>query len=249
MAGVDFVLCGLITVGFVAALYLWNILRPGDKLRHRNHPTVIKRRFISSALSVLFGILVVKFRGLRLDCTSSSSADPLAEPIPLARLLGFRAEKWGPVTEELLFRACLCPLLLAGGWQPVTVVFCGAVFFGCAHVHHVFGLMLQDGYSVQEAVLIVVVQVAYTTIFGWYATFLFLRSAHILAPVVAHMFCNHMGLPDFTALANHRHRKVLIAATLLGVVVFGIALEPMTRPWHFHATGNSSIYWPQPLLC
>eukprot|EP00899_Mesostigma_viride_P015105 jgi/Mesvir1/23596/Mv25735-RA.3 len=116
MAGVDFVLCGLITVGFVAALYLWNILRPGDKLRHRNHPTVIKRRFISSALSVLFGILVVKFRGLRLDCTSSSSADPLAEPIPLARLLGFRAEKWVPaIVVPLMLTAIifLGPLLMA----------------------------------------------------------------------------------------------------------------------------------------
>lgn len=39
-------------------------------------------------------------------------------------------------------------------------------------------------------------QLAYTTLFGAYATFLFLRSGSLLAVCGVHAFCNCMGLPQ-----------------------------------------------------
>ena len=38
-------------------------------------------------------------------------------------------------------------------------------------------------------------QFAYTTVFGWYATFVFLRTGSVWAVMVVHTFCNWMGLP------------------------------------------------------
>jgi prenyl protein peptidase len=57
-----------------------------------------------------------------------------------------------------------------------------------------------------------VFQFAYTTLFGWYASYLFLRTGpspllspshtltndctgSIIPPILAHIFCNYMGLP------------------------------------------------------
>jgi len=45
-------------------------------------------------------------------------------------------------------------------------------------------------------ILHIVIQFAYTSIFGFYCCYLFLRSGSLLPPVAAHMFCNVMGLPQ-----------------------------------------------------
>lgn len=51
-------------------------------------------------------------------------------------------------------------------------------------------------------------QFAYTCLFGWYASYLFLRSSSVLPPLLAHMFCNIMGFPQMAvALHNHPKRK------------------------------------------
>lgn len=40
-----------------------------------------------------------------------------------------------------------------------------------------------------------VFQFAYTTLFGWYAAFLFIRTGSVLPPFFAHALCNSLGLP------------------------------------------------------
>ncbi|KAL0374890.1 UNVERIFIED_CONTAM: CAAX prenyl protease 2 [Sesamum radiatum] len=55
-----------------------------------------------------------------------------------------------PLTEELVFRACMIPLLLCGGFSTYTVIFLCPIFFSLGH---------------------------------------------LTAPLIAHMFCNFMGLP------------------------------------------------------
>jgi prenyl protein peptidase len=42
-----------------------------------------------------------------------------------------------------------------------------------------------------------VFQFAYTSLFGFFAAFVFLRNKNILALILAHSFCNWMGLPRF----------------------------------------------------
>jgi hypothetical protein len=43
--------------------------------------------------------------------------------------------------------------------------------------------------------VVLVFQLVYTTLFGWYASYLFLRTGSILPPILSHIFCNIMGLP------------------------------------------------------
>ena len=38
-------------------------------------------------------------------------------------------------------------------------------------------------------------QFTYTTLFGWYAAFLYLRTGSLPGVILAHSFCNWMGLP------------------------------------------------------
>jgi membrane protease YdiL (CAAX protease family) len=55
----------------------------------------------------------------------------------------------------------------------------------------------------------IVVQVAYTSIFGSYCCYLFLRSGSLVPPIAAHIFCNIMGVPQPTYEMNLMpHRKL-----------------------------------------
>lgn len=65
----------------------------------------------------------------------------------------------------------------------------------------------------------------YTTVFGWYAAWLMVSQGHLAPAVTAHAFCNYMGLPPFAAMMSHKRRKSLLLATVVGMVVFAIALR------------------------
>ncbi|KAL6574987.1 hypothetical protein OROMI_012272 [Orobanche minor] len=100
-----------------------------------------------------------------------------------------------PVTEELVFRGCMIPLLLCGGFSTYRLIFLCPVFFSLAHLNHLLELCLQKKCSLLKACQVVGFQLGYTVIFGAYASFLLVRTGHLTAPLVAHIFCNFMGLP------------------------------------------------------
>lgn len=114
-----------------------------------------------------------------------------------------------PLTEELVFRCCIHPVMSAavGG---VSAFWVSPLFFGFAHLHHWF-----------EGVPLVVIlaQFGYTTVFGWLSTWVFVDTASALAPIMGHAFCNFMGLPDFEGAIKHRHRSVVIPTYLVGVAL------------------------------
>jgi prenyl protein peptidase len=66
--------------------------------------------------------------------------------------------------------------------------------------------------------------------FGWFATFVFLRTGHLAAAAAVHAFCNLMGFPDFGALQSHPARGLVRAAFALGICLFCALLGPLTRP-------------------
>ncbi|KAJ1458032.1 hypothetical protein M885DRAFT_416665, partial [Pelagophyceae sp. CCMP2097] len=88
----------------------------------------------------------------------------------------------GPATEEVVFRSCMVPLLLETDLGLGRTIFCSPLFFGRANA----GMALLE----------TAVQFAYTTLFGAYTTFVFVRTGHVAAAVACHVFCNVMGLPD-----------------------------------------------------
>ena len=72
----------------------------------------------------------------------------------------------------------------------------------------------------------------YTTVFGFYSAFLFLRTGHLAAPVVVHCFCNSMGFPDFAEVVHKppKERTLLLALYVCGLGLFGAMLFTLTEP-------------------
>lgn len=105
-------------------------------------------------------------------------------------------DRQGPVTEECLFRSAAIPLLLMAGCSTWRIIFHSPLIFGLAHIHHFYEFRITSPRTpLSAAVARSVLQFAYTTIFGAYATFLFLRTGSLLVVIVAHALCNAMGLP------------------------------------------------------
>ncbi|KAI9881419.1 MAG: hypothetical protein M1830_003426 [Pleopsidium flavum] len=114
----------------------------------------------------------------------------------LSSWIGWRNYVAGPITEELVFRSLLIPLHLLAHVSPIRMIFLTPLYFGIAHIHHFYEYTLTHPHTaLPPALLRSVVQFAYTTVFGWFATFLFLRTGSLPAVVFAHSFCNWCGLP------------------------------------------------------
>ncbi len=96
----------------------------------------------------------------------------------------------------MLFRSAAVPLMLLARTSIAQTVFLSPVIFGLAHFHHFYEFRITHPHvPVALAVARSVFQLAYTTLFGAYATFLFLRTGSLLAICLVHAFCNCMGLP------------------------------------------------------
>lgn len=77
-------------------------------------------------------------------------------------------------------------------------IFLSPVIFGLAHLHHFYEFRISHPQvPVSVSLLRSLLQLTYTSLFGAYATFLFLRTGSLLAIFVVHAFCNCMGLPRF----------------------------------------------------
>lgn len=95
-----------------------------------------------------------------------------------------------------MFRSIIITLHLLAKIPSGRIVFIAPLYFGIAHVHHFYEFRLtHPDTSIFLALLRSVVQFTYTTIFGWYANFLYLRTGSLYAVILAHTFCNWCGLP------------------------------------------------------
>ncbi|KAL8941897.1 MAG: hypothetical protein Q9211_001631 [Gyalolechia sp. 1 TL-2023] len=114
----------------------------------------------------------------------------------LASWIGWRNYVVGPVTEEILFRSLLVPLHLLTPLSSIRVVFFTPLYFGIAHVHHFYEFVLTHPHTpIAPSIIRSLIQFSYTTLFGWYATFVFIRTGNVAAVTLAHTFCNWAGLP------------------------------------------------------
>lgn len=154
-------------------------------------------------------------------------------------LIWLRDHVVAPFSEELTFRACMLPLLVQC-FRPQSAVFICPLFFGIAHFHHVIG-QVKNGRRLKSAILLSGFQFLFTTIFGAYSAFLFLRTGHVIAPFLAHAFCNHIGFPNFREIGTYEEPKRSITFTLcvVGLISWCCLLSPLTNPlWY-----KNNIYW------
>ncbi len=87
--------------------------------------------------------------------------------------------------------------MLLAQTSATKTIFLTPIIFGLAHVHHFYEFRLTHPQVPAAAALLrSLFQLGYTTLFGAYATFLFLRTGSLAAVCVVHAFCNCMGLPQ-----------------------------------------------------
>ncbi|MFS7908987.1 putative CPBP intramembrane metalloprotease [Helianthus anomalus] len=144
-----------------------------------------------------------------------------------------------PLTEELVFRACMISLLLCGGFKAYTVILLSPVLFSLAHLNHLLEYYMQQNTSLLKASMVVGIQLGYTVIFGSYASFLFVRTGHIAAPLVSHMFCNIMGLPAFFS----RRTWLVSVGFVAGAISFVYLLFPLTSPALYNDRTDNCECW------
>lgn len=122
--------------------------------------------------------------------------------------VNFRNLVVGPVSEEVVFRSLAVSLYLLAKVEPKEIVFKTPLIFGLAHLHHFNETIVKHqklgrsylATAMTPSVLLsgliqITFQFAYTSLFGMFATFLYLRTGSLYACILAHSFCNYMGLP------------------------------------------------------
>lgn len=118
---------------------------------------------------------------------------------------GYRNYVAGPITEEVLFRSVLIPVHLLAKISPTKIILLTPLYFGIAHVHHYYEFRLTHPHtSLLPAILRSVFQFGYTSIFGWLAAFIYVRTASIWPCIIIHTFCNFVGLPRFWGKLSRR---------------------------------------------
>ncbi|KAK5950108.1 CAAX prenyl protease [Knufia fluminis] len=166
------------------------------------------------------------YNDIYLDRTLSPISGIWSELVTsLSSSIGYRNYIAGPITEELLFRSVILPIHLLSPLadSPKKLVFLTPLYFGIAHVHHFYEFRLSHPDTpLTPALLRTVFQFGYTTVFGWYAAFVYLRTGSLYAAFIIHAFCNYMGLPRLWGKVRIRHAlSKSYRATQLGPVMRG----------------------------
>lgn len=155
--------------------------------------------------------------------------DPCFWALCFSDMRWLRNQVVAPLTEELVFRACMLPMLVPCT-SPSTAIFTCPLFFGVAHFHHVIELLRFKQGTVSGIFLSAVFQFSYTAVFGAYTAFIFIRTGHLVGPVLCHSFCNYMGFPALGTALEHPHRFTVLSFYALGVILFLFLLFPLTDP-------------------
>lgn len=139
--------------------------------------------------------------------------------VGISDLFGIRNFVIGPLTEELVFRSGIMALFLAAGASRTMLIFGSPLFFGVAHVHHAYESRIR-GIPPKIIAFSALFQFAYTTAFGWYSAYLFIRTGTVWSCFFVHAFCNSMGVPDWTldTTAKTRAYRVLLFVGLSAFV-------------------------------
>jgi prenyl protein peptidase len=102
----------------------------------------------------------------------------------------------GPVSEEIVWRSLIVPLHILANFSEKQIIFLTPLYFGIAHVHHLYEFRItRPEVPLIMAIFRSVFQFTYTSLFGFFATFVFIRTGNVWTCILAHSFCNWMGLP------------------------------------------------------
>ncbi|KAF2742151.1 Abi-domain-containing protein [Sporormia fimetaria CBS 119925] len=112
--------------------------------------------------------------------------------------VGYRNYLVGPLTEELIWRALVIPLHRIAHVTPTHLIFLTPLYFGIAHLHHLYDFRsVNPNTPFILCLLRSLFQFTYTSLFGFFAAFVFFRTGNVWSCFLAHSFCNWLGLPRF----------------------------------------------------
>jgi prenyl protein peptidase len=132
-----------------------------------------------------------------------------------------------PVTEEVVFRACVCRVLLSASIVPYTVILFSPIFFGVAHIHHIIEAVCFRRHDLRSAIASQSFQMLYTTLFGNLACLLYFSTGSLVSAIVLHTGCNYFGVPRFNGAAF----RLELAALDLAVWVVGTTIAVSMVVW------------------
>jgi membrane protease YdiL (CAAX protease family) len=94
--------------------------------------------------------------------------------------------------------------------------------------------------KIGRVLLQIVFQFVYTTLFGCYSGYVFLRTRHIGSCIGIHIFCNLMGFPDLTRFYQFGplRRYGLLTMFIIGISLFVTFFHPWTDPGLFIMSSN-----------
>ena len=218
----------------ISPLYLWlcSDAHVPESSPHLLHVLGIRTVGFLPAVSLSLLLVIALFIGPIFQCLSEG--DALFGHIINGRTdLNFRTYVFAPLAEELVFRACMLPLLVPWLGSSWSIAVC-PLFFGLAHIHHIMEWRRRrDGTPLIHALLAIFVQFCYTSVFGMFSAYLFVRTGHLASPVASHALCNAMGLPSFESIPSHPYKRSVCVAYVLGLVCFLVLLRPLTDPTIF----------------
>ena len=117
-------------------------------------------------------------------------------------LPSFRNNVVAPLSEELVFRSLVISLYLLAKTSPTRIVLVTPLIFGVAHIHHLYefvqthkppGRILPTMNILLMGIVRSLFHFTYTSLFGFFAAFVYLRTGNVFAAIAAHTLCNYMG--------------------------------------------------------
>uniref|UniRef100_A0A8C4VUF7 CAAX prenyl protease 2 n=1 Tax=Gopherus evgoodei TaxID=1825980 RepID=A0A8C4VUF7_9SAUR len=201
--------CLSLACAYMGSLYVWNSHLPRDHLAGIVPATLLP---VLLTMVLFLGPLIQ----LSVDCPwdwvdgLKFMSDPHFWVLCLSDMRWLCNHVIAPLTEELVFWACILPVLIpCTGLGPA--MFTCSLFFSVAHFHHVIEQLRFCQGSV-------------TSIF---------LTGHPIGPVLCHSFCNYIGFPAICAALEHPQRLTVVIFCVLGMVLFLLLLHPMTDPAFF----------------
>jgi prenyl protein peptidase len=150
----------------------------------------------------------------------------------------------GPVSEELIWRAMIIPLHILAHFSGKQIIFLTPLYFGIAHVHHMYDFRITHPHApFIVAVARSLFQFTYTSLFGFFAAFVFLRTGNMLSVILAHSFCNWMGLPRLWG------RVGIEAGMPIGPPVTGKTSDANGALHNYRHDGSKGIAWTVAYYC
>jgi len=141
---------------------------------------------------------------------------------------------FAPIIEEYYFRFCLLTILECSN-PPFSFsmrLFLSPFFFGICHIHHLIQLIYYHQLPVTVAIIQTLLQLIYTTLFGGFVAFIYLKSKCLISCILIHMFCNWMGVPDVSELFQRRQMTKFNQAICRIVYCIGIAMFTLSIYYH-----------------